>query len=115
MIRLNGVISTRLFVDEASHATEANVVIALQSPPNKQHMMLARDPKQLAAPVHRCSHVDFATGARHARCFDAKCHKSQVIILTWSKWSVCVLGVMLKNSQVAQGIMYSHSQNNIEW
>ena len=33
----------------------------------------------------------------------------------WSEWSVCVLGVMLKNSQVAQGIMYSHSQKNIEW
>ena len=26
-----------------------------------------------------------------------------------------MLGVMLENSQVAQGIMYSHSQKNIEW
>jgi hypothetical protein len=31
----------------------------------------------------------------------------------WSDWSACVLGVMLKNSQVAQGIMYSRSQQKL--
>jgi helicase MOV-10 len=42
---------THLFVDEDGHATEADLMVALQSASCLRHMMLARDPKQLGAVV----------------------------------------------------------------
>jgi len=42
---------THLFVDEAGHSTEADLMVALQSAPNVKHMMLAGDHKQLGAIV----------------------------------------------------------------
>jgi helicase MOV-10 len=74
---------THLFVDEAGHATEADLMVALQSAPGVQHMMLAGDPKQLGAVVRAppCMAAGMSTSPLE-RLMNDRSMQGQVAMLT---------------------------------
>ena len=74
---------TYLFVDEAGHTTEADLMVALQSAPNVKHMMLAGDHKQLGAVVR--ARPSIAAGMQVSpleRLQNDPLMKDQVVMLT---------------------------------
>jgi helicase MOV-10 len=97
---------TYLFVDEAGHTTEADLMVALQSAPNVKHMMLAGDHKQLGAVVRAPPSI---TAHMHVspleRLQNDPLMKDQVVMLTDNYRShpaiVNIVNVMYNDKLVA--------------